>query len=345
MKMERVVLLLSLCALACAVEPKKEVYVINAKPPSVSIVNTEKMQKLADIAIEARQPEKPGGKPLDWNPSSGLLGPENRNLYVLTHARSDLFGLHGEAQVSVMDLVERKVVGKLPVGRNVSGLWLSDDSRYLLSFSKGEAATRNTKQEDASVTVVNTKTNKISATLSAGRLGKAMLFSKDLSRIFVLSRADRPRDKKAPQIKAALTVFDISAEKPVAVIEFDQEPAQMGLSSDEKWLYLLDGGAPNRNASKHKDGQVHVVNAITGEKKATHSVGAAPRNLVVNKIRVGPGAGTSGDEEFGRKDVPAARPGCRPSSRHWDQSPVCTARRGIGWDVCGQRRRLAVPRR
>ncbi|MBI3471234.1 MAG: hypothetical protein HY013_07750 [Candidatus Solibacter usitatus] len=262
------------CALALAVEPKRPLYVVNSKPLSIAIVDQETFKKTGEIPIEKYA-------------TNFVLAPDGRHLYFLRHGEYNLYyGYRGEARLVVVDLNAQKVLKDIPCGRNGSKLEFSGDRKYLLCFSRGSEATKKAKREEAMVTVVNAATNEVAATLSAGRLAKGVLFSKDLSRILVLSGREVAK-KGAKPSKAAVTVFTLDKEQPLAATEFDQDLAQMVLSEDEKWLYVMDGGTPNKNPQKNHDGTVHVLDVTTGKLAGSHGVGSAPRNMIADKNTAG----------------------------------------------------------
>jgi YVTN family beta-propeller protein len=265
-------IVISLAPMALPIEQKGEFYVINVKPASVTVVDSESLKTLGTI-------------PLGPNPSYAVIGPQNRYLYVL---HNGVLNPSGElpkvaSELSILDTYSRELVKMVPVGWNAAKLSFSKDDRYLLCFSVGRAGKKKVEPLPASVTVIDTATNKLEADLSAGRLGKQILFTGDASRIFVLSRGEESKKKSAePPVKPALTIFSLDSEGPLAVIELPHEPAGMALSEDEKWLYVLDVGNPSKKKAKYRDGEVHVVDLATMKLAGDHNLGTFPRNLRVD---------------------------------------------------------------
>jgi len=264
----------ALCAGNAAPQaPANELYILTLSPPGVSVV-------------EDKQFKLQGSIPLPQKPSHGVLAPGGRYLYVLMNGALNLdFDLPKAAsEVALVDLTERKVLKTIPLGWNASRMTLSGDGNYLLCFSPGRAAFKKNPREPAALTIVSTQTNEVTATLKPGRLGKEILTTQDVSRIFVLSRGEALDKKtKTGPVKAALTTFDASAESPLNVVEFDYEPAQMMLSKDQKWLYLMDRGNLSSKPNKHKNGSVTVVEVATGKVSGAHDAGAQPQQMLLDE--------------------------------------------------------------
>lgn len=252
---------------------KSEFYVINTDPPSVAVVDGQSLKPLGSI-------------PLDPNPSYAVIGPQNRYLYVLHNGLLNPSGKLPKvaSELSILDTSSRKLVKKIPVGWYASKLSFSEDDHYLLCFSQGRSGKKKVEQVPASVTVIDTATNNVEVDLSAGHRGEQILFTRDASRIFVLTRGEKPKRKGVvPAVKPAVTIFSLDSEEPLAVIDLRQEAMQMELSPDEKWLYILDGGHPAKKEAKNVDGAVHVVNLSTLKLAGDYNVGTLPRTLSVDE--------------------------------------------------------------
>ncbi len=244
-----------------AVEPKREVYLINSKPASVAVVDSEHW-KLA------------GNIPLDPNPTHALIHPQTRILYVLHNGLfSSSDSLPQEpSKLSILDPGARKLIRSIPLGWNAAKMHLLGDGRYLVCFGVGTPGFKRISQQPGSATVIDTRKNEAVATLSAGRLGSHLLFARDGSRVFVLSRGDAPDKKKgSPPHQPALTIFSLDQEKPLAEIELEHEAQDMLLSQDDKWLYLLDQGSASKDAKRNRNGVVHVVDVDAFKLIKTHT--------------------------------------------------------------------------
>lgn len=257
---------------ARAIERINEIYVVNTDPPSLAVIDSQNWKLLGSI-------------PLEKSPSHALIDPQNQFLYVLHYGvmnPSDLYPTE-PSKVTVIDVTSRQVVRTIPVGWNVFKMSFVKDGQYLLCFSIGNEGSKKIQREPGAVTIIDTNKRDAIATLSAGRLGSSILFTKDASRIFVLSRGDAPKKKDpTPPAKPALTVFSLDSEHPLAEIELAQPVGQMVFSRDEKWLYLLDKGFPSKKAAKHRNGIVHVVDTSSLQLVKSYDVGTSPRSLDVD---------------------------------------------------------------
>jgi DNA-binding beta-propeller fold protein YncE len=255
-----------------AVTPKSEVYTINIKPPSVSIIDSESWKLLATV-------------PVDPSPDYAVTDPSGKSLYVLHNGwlNDTLLPPSNPSTITVVDLVTRKAVRSIKVGWHAYKLSLIKEGRYLLCFSRGFPGSKKVERESGAVTIIDTEKADSVATLSAGRLGKEVLFSKDGSKIFVLSAGEGPDKKKnKPEVKPALTVFELERDKPLAEVELAQEIQEMSLSRDERWLYLLDAGVASKNPKKHRNGAVYVFDAEAMTLRTPLDVGVSPRSLDVD---------------------------------------------------------------
>lgn len=264
-----VIVLLSVLS-ARAIEPKREVYVVNTKPPSLAIVDTQDWKKIGSI-------------PLDPEPTYAAISRDNSHLYVLHKGlyRPDGLLKEGNSELAILDLEKRERVKQIPLGWNATNFSFSKNGRYLLCISQGKAGKKKTSEESGRVTIVDSQKNEVAATLSAGKLGVEAAVNGDLSRIFVLSRGEPPKKKGAPYTKPMITVFTIDQEKPLAEIELDRAKT-IALSRDEKWLYILDPGSPSKKPNEHKNGVVHVVDVPAAKLVGNQEVGTMPRDILVD---------------------------------------------------------------
>ena len=116
-----------LAPMAWSIEQKREFYVINVKPPSVTVVDSVSLKTVGSI-------------PLGPNPSYAVIGPQNRYLYVLHNGVLNPSGKLPEvpSELSILDTYSRELVKKVTVGWNAAKLSFSEDDRYLLCFSVGK---------------------------------------------------------------------------------------------------------------------------------------------------------------------------------------------------------------
>jgi YVTN family beta-propeller protein len=264
------ILILLVAAAGWGLEAKRQFYVLNTKPPSISIVDSDGWKLLSTI-------------PLDPEPTYVVVGSTNRFLYVLHRGLFRPNGMleGGVGELSIVDLEARKPIKKIPLGWNVSNVALSKDGRYVLCVSQGKSGKKKLPEESGSITIVDTQKNDVSGVLSAGRLGVQVIFTSDVSRIFVLSQGEPPKKKGGAYTKPVVTAFALDSEEPLASIELERAQ-NMTLSRDEKWLYVLDGGVPSKKPKDHRNGGVHVVDVSAAKLAGTFELGTLPRHLTVD---------------------------------------------------------------
>ena len=216
----------------------KEFYVIDTKPPSVSVVDSEALKIVGRI-------------PLDSESGSLVIGPTGRFLYVVQG---------GEywspepvlSELAVIDLKLRKQVGRVPLGWNALLPVLSDDGRYVVCFSREKTAAEEASHEPGRITVIDTRTNEVAATYSTpGRRPlflASVLVAPDASRIFVPSWESpiKPSEGASPGASiltvpgaSTLTVIDATRQEPRAALRFKDWLGKIALSRDRKWLYAV----------------------------------------------------------------------------------------------------------
>jgi len=273
--------LLFLLTAGWALEPTHELYVVNTKPASVSVVDAESWKVIGEI-------------PIGEQPTFALLGHNKQLLYVL-HA-----GMFGPPQdtlrryepkapssVTVVSLEGRKVVKTIPLGWNVATLVSSADGRYLLAYGKGRLDQKNPSKAEylAAVHVIDTERNEIVAVIPAGRYLTNVLFTRDVSRIFVLGAHEVVKQGTLYwPVRKFLVVRSLGSDKPLAEIELDDGSDEMLLSGDEKWLYVVerrwaDPKTPWQARKQPDNGKIHVVDVGIPRLAASHEVGLAPRGL------------------------------------------------------------------
>lgn len=176
----------------------------------------------------------------------------------------------------MIDLSSRTKVKTIPIAWNTRNLALSKDGNYLICVSNGKGASKKKlPEENGSVTIIDTAKNEIAATRPAGPLGIRAAYTSDTSRLAVFSRGEAPKKKGAAYIKPAVTIYALEQEKPLAEIEFDRA-AEIALSPDDKFLYVLDQGVPSKKPAEHKNGTVSVIDMATAKLVKTHDVAALP---------------------------------------------------------------------
>ncbi len=249
-------------------ELQNELYVINQKPASVSVLDPASWKIVRTI-------------PLDPEPTAALIDSQGRLLFVLHRGfiRPDGGVKAAQGELVVYDLASRARLRAIPLGWNVTDLVLSRDSRYLLCVGEGKRGTKKKPEEYGSITVVDAQTGEVAATLPADRLGLRVAATTNASRIFVLSVGEvAKKTKNAPSV---LTAFAPYNPKPLATFPLGRA-TKVAMSLDDKWLYVLDAGWPSKKPAEHRNGQLHVFDTATLTSAAVYDVGTLPRTLDVN---------------------------------------------------------------
>ena len=255
---------------------RDELYVLNIKPPSVSVIDSERLEISHTI-------------PLDGPPSFAVVGPGENSLYVLLNGVLTLNSSKKQekepSRLALIDLSTREVAKKVSVGWNAGAVALSDDGKYVVCFAHGLKATDRYKGIPSKLTVIDTHTQEVASRFSNGFYWWDVLFNRDLSRIFVLGRHREGGPKQEyDEGKPYLLAFDVGQTDPILEIELNNGGKEMILSRDQSLLYVLDYGRdlPSRKGFR---GQLHVIDVSSLRKLVTLDVGTRIWDMVYDEAR------------------------------------------------------------
>jgi hypothetical protein len=264
-------------------------YILNYNPPSISIIGADDYRQVGSI-------------PVDPKPMLALIGPGNRFIYVL---HNGLLGIPGRRPkepniLSIYDAKSREVVKRISLGWYVSRIEFSQDKRYLFCLALGKLSKKQkSPAEMGALIMIDTRSNEIVMQVPQWRMAWEAVWSPDASRIFVLGVRDfknerysaltlmREANAQKLEVMSAglkitgmvLTIFkNQSMESPVET-PLTSTTAGLMLSTDGKWLYILDPGPPSKDDSKPGNGTMRVIDADSGTSVASHKVGSKIRWL------------------------------------------------------------------
>jgi len=193
-----------------ASQPNTVLYVINRNPASIAIVNPDTWKPAESI-------------PIDPNPTHALLHPTKPYLYVLHNGLSanSTKDAGKVSFLSIVDLSRRKILERIDVGWNASGIRISGDGRFISIWSPGRtdskypvnAAENRVLPRNAGsggnrayLTVVELNDDHPTFTLELGPVGSRAYLSNDSSRIVSVAYPELEKKRKEQQwlLKAAL---------------------------------------------------------------------------------------------------------------------------------------------
>jgi DNA-binding beta-propeller fold protein YncE len=227
-----------------------ELYVINTKPPSIAVVDNASLKVISDISL-------PG------MPSYLQAGFDGTYLYVLLNGTVTLDGRRSNAasEIDLIDVGRREIVEKIDAGWNVSTMSLSKNRQNLITFATGRPMDKKMPAQPSVVTLIDTKTNSVSAKIEISELAKQLFFTQDFTRFAVLTAK-------------AVYIFDAARPgKALAVVA--GEFLEMAMSDDDHWLYVLNRGKASADG-KYRDSNVKVIDISTGQIAIEHKVGNSP---------------------------------------------------------------------
>lgn len=250
---------------------------INSKPPSVLLINAEKLQSVATISLEQRP------LALTW---SG----DHKYVYVL--CSKDAIGFfQSEGTVAIIDVAKQTLLKTIKIGWNPNRTPIASLSgRYVGYYCKGRSGSKKDAEENAALWLIDTTTNELANVYRSTRyiplIGYSSIpyqgyaaSSPDFERLILFSQMEGVEPKKADSPRPTLSVFAREKADPIAVLEFDHPIRQTAFSADYKLLYVLDPGVQSNKPDKKREGKLFVVDMTTGKIAKEHAVGANPRWL------------------------------------------------------------------
>ena len=245
--------------------------------------------------------------PLSGAPAYAVAVADANTLFVLSHvpAPNGDRGA-GSSEVTIIDTSARRVSTSTPIKGHVTTMFRSKDRRSIVCISEGTGSTK--PATPGTITVFDARSGETMGAVTLPRAVFQVLVTADLSSVFALSPAGVEDVNDMPLVlvdPADLYVFHTPRLTPGASSKVKALPLAMTLSSDDRWLYILDRGYHNHhgspqlgmarisggigyrspkgdNSRNHRDGTLQVFDAATGLQAASHSLGVSPWRMFVD---------------------------------------------------------------
>lgn len=163
-------------------------------------------------------------------------------------AKDKLFFISGDAEkVTWFDWTTRKQGPILKVTPNAKFVLQGDDPVFAFVLSGGKISFGKPAGPGA-IAIIDTRANKVSATLEVGWGLSDYYWGPDRSKVFVITGAlgTSPNDKA----KTGLYVFNLAEKQIEKVLPLNYNPVASALSPDGKLLAVLTAGLPSKDAAK-----------------------------------------------------------------------------------------------
>ena len=286
-------LLSPLAAPSLRAAEQRPIVVLNYDPPRVELFDSETAMHIASVSVAE-------------HPTKILRSKRGDFLYVLHDGhgcRDDVWlqrllfhtpGLERKpwkkpSSLSVVDLRAQHVLASIGLSWNISDISLSEDGRFVVATGNGVNRRSNRAQSEmAAVHVIDTESNELVSRTVTGLYQSATIITKS-GRIvslaanafggpdwnYVMYPFSLPcgRDEIPKLDKFSLTITDPARTEAVATIPLPGKPSLLEPSDDERWLYVLDFGKPDRNPSKNIPATVAVIDVAGASLKQTFPVG------------------------------------------------------------------------
>ncbi len=264
-----------------------ELYVLNSGRPAISVVDPVTLKATGEI-------------PIPPDVSCAVLDPERRRVFLVY---SGIFNSQGKVRdtpargrIAVLDLVGRTIVREVPAGWNAERLLHSADGKRLYCLNNGwryvpdRKGKRTVEDPDGSVTVIDSASLEVVATLTPGRLVSALQETADGKFLVVLAggslyldkphgpyeadpaRAWRYTGKRAESMDARLAVYSLATLEKVREVRLEGAPTELFLGNGI--AYALDRGLPHFQKKKRRLGRVLGVDLPSGETLVNAPAGA-----------------------------------------------------------------------
>jgi DNA-binding beta-propeller fold protein YncE len=213
--------------LAAGVGPLSNGLLFRATPGGGLLLVANKGEQTLGIVDPA------SGKQLATVPEGGITGhevaasPDGRFAYVPIYGNSGVGrpGTNG-SQMVVIDIAAHKVAGAVDFGRGVRP--------HCAVFEPVSGMLYVTTEIENSVAVIDPKTLKIVGSVPTGQNESHML---------AISR-DGKRGYTANVGPGTVSVLDLTARKPIAVIPVSSNTQRIALSADDRWIFTSDQTTP-----------------------------------------------------------------------------------------------------
>lgn len=289
--------LLALFVITLHAQPKHELYVIQAKPSVVAIVDTERGVVTTKI-------------PLEKNPTHAIADSQGRFLYVAHNG-----GVYppNPGLLSIVDLAKGTVIRQIPLGFAMTRLQFSQSERELFCFAQGKMMISKRHKlkpgQEATVTIIDTTTQDIKAVRRLEGLADDFVMTQDGAKVFAFSPSLRPPSmgdaiaaglslgilmtKALPKnVNQEMTVFGGIAEQALTTTPLQNHLQSVAFSRNEKLLFLLGQNL----TAPDKGGTLQIVDVESGKLLRTEAVGADPQRLI--RLGAEPGLWLAGKEEM-----------------------------------------------
>ena len=157
--------------------------------------------------------------------------------------------------LSVVDIGQRKVVGKIKTGKSPHGLRMSPDAREIYVANTG----------DNSVSVIDVARAREAARVPVGKAPAQVGFTPDGRRVYVTST-----------IENTVVVVDTARRKKIAAVPVGRKPIQVFATPDGRYVYVA-----NEGTAKNVDSTVSVIDTATNKVVATVVTGKGAHGVVV----------------------------------------------------------------
>jgi YVTN family beta-propeller protein len=179
-------------------------------------------------------------------PAHVIIDPHGKLAYV-TNAEDNM--------ISVVDVAQRKVVGKIKTGKSPHGLRMSPDGKEIYVANTG----------DNTVSVIDVALAREAAHVPVGKAPAQVGFTPDGRRVYVSSTVDN-----------TVVVVDTARRKQIAAVPVGRKPIQVFATPDGRYIY-----AANEGTAENADNTVSVIDTATNKVVATVVTGKGAHGVVV----------------------------------------------------------------
>lgn len=183
------------------------------------------------------------------------VGREPAHVIIDRHGKLAYVTNAEDNMISVVDVEQRKVVGKIKTGKSPHGLRMSPDGREIYVANTG----------DNSVSVIDVLRAREVARVPVGKAPAQVGFTPDGRRVYVSSTVDN-----------TVVAVDTARRKQIAVLPVGRKPIQVFATPNGRYIY-----AANEGTASNVDNTVSVINVATNKVVATVETGKGAHGVVV----------------------------------------------------------------
>jgi hypothetical protein len=246
------------------VQPPERAFLLDTGTNSVIALSTQSASILGTASFES------------GHLTSMMQIPHSKRLAVFDRGTGKYalrFGWHPDSKssMSLVDMGSMRVASRLELGWGLGQALATADGKRIAVLCPGYASNKPEEDLAAEVVLVDTEASRITGRFPV-KTPVSLLLTSDSRTLILIKWND----------KAEVRFFDIGAGKELGELSTSKAVTSAQLSTDGRYLYLLDPGSTLKKSQAN--GFLVVVSVSTRTEDAAIDVGPSPRGLTLDRV-------------------------------------------------------------